>query len=186
MRWAADMIFQTRRNFDMRKEIYLSTNVLQALIIIVLVIAVAVVIYAKHGQKTDGSLPRALNNSANNAAHPGEQVDHLSATGEKMDTLKKPLPLLLDLGATKCIPCKMMAPILEELREEYRGRFEVVFIDIWENKEAISRYNVRVIPTQIFFNAGGKELFRHQGFYSKEQIIAKWKEYGINLEKQKN
>jgi thioredoxin 1 len=99
--------------------------------------------------------------------------------------VKKPVPLLLDLGATNCIPCKMMAPILDELREEYRGRFDVVFIHIFENKEAISRYNVRVIPTQIFFNAEGKELFRHQGFYSKEQIIVKWKEFGVNLEARK-
>jgi len=155
----------------MKKESYLSTNVLQAIIIIVLVIVVAVVLYAKHGQKAVGALPR--------------QPDHLSASGEKNGRFEKPLPLLLDLGATKCIPCKMMAPILDELREEYRGRFEVVFIDIWENKEAISEYNVRVIPTQIFFNAKGKELFRHQGFYSKEQIIAKWKEFGINLDTRK-
>ena len=165
----------------MRKEIHISNNVLQALIIIVLVIVVAFALYLKHGQKATGALPRPVNNSTNNAVHSEGQVNQLSSTGEKNGRVEKPIPLLLDLGATKCIPCKMMAPILKELREEYRGRFEVVFIDIWENKEAISRYNVRVIPTQIFFNAGGKELFRHQGFYSKEQIIAKWKEFGINL-----
>ena len=169
----------------MRKEIRISNNVLQALIIIVLVIVVAFVLYLKHGQKATGALPRPVNNSTNNAVHSEGQVNQLSSTGEKNGRVEKPIPLLLDLGATKCIPCKMMAPILEELREEYRGRFEVVFIDIWENKEAISRYNVRVIPTQIFFNAGGKELFRHQGFYSKEQIIAKWKEFGINLDVRK-
>ena len=169
----------------MRKEIHISNNVLQALIIIVLVIVVAFALYLKHGQKATGALPRPVNNSTNNAVHSEGQVNQLSSTGEKNGRVEKPIPLLLDLGATKCIPCKMMAPILEELREEYRGRFEVVFIDIWENKEAISRYNVRVIPTQIFFNAGGKELFRHQGFYSKEQIIAKWKEFGINLDVRK-
>ena len=169
----------------MRKEIHISNNVLQALIIIVLVIVVVFVLYLKHGQKATGALPRPVNNSTNNAVHSEGQVNQLSSTGEKNGRVEKPIPLLLDLGATKCIPCKMMAPILEELREEYRGRFEVVFIDIWENKEAISRYNVRVIPTQIFFNAGGKELFRHQGFYSKEQIIAKWKEFGINLDTRK-
>jgi len=169
----------------MRKEIRISNNVLQALIIIVLVIVVAFVLYLKHWQKATGALPRPVNNSTNNAVHSEGQVNQLSSTGEKNGRVEKPIPLLLDLGATKCIPCKMMAPILEELREEYRGRFEVVFIDIWENKEAISRYNVRVIPTQIFFNAGRKELFRHQGFYSKEQIIAKWKEFGINLDVRK-
>ena len=155
----------------MRKKIYLSNNVLQSLIIFVLVVIVAVILYTKHGQEADVSLPR--------------QLDHLSADGEKNGCFEKPLPLLLDLGATKCIPCKMMAPILDELREEYRERFDVVFIDIWENKEAIDRYKVHDIPAQIFFDAEGKELFRHQGFYSKEGIIAKWEEFGINLEARK-
>jgi len=169
----------------MRKKAFLSNNVLQALTIIVLVMVVAVVLYAKHGQKADGALPRPVNNSANDAGRPGEQVDNLSTTGEKNERFEKPLPLLLDLGATKCIPCKMMAPILDELREEYRGRFDVIFIDIWENKEAIDRYKVHVIPTQIFFDAQGKELYRHQGFYPKDEILRKWKELGINLNMEK-
>lgn len=90
-------------------------------------------------------------------------------------------PVLLDLGATKCIPCKMMAPILEELGEEYAGVMEVVFIDVWEKPEAGSRYGIQSIPTQIFFDAEGKELFRHEGFISKEDILAKWKELGVKL-----
>ncbi len=90
----------------------------------------------------------------------------------------KPLPKLVDLGAGKCIPCKMMAPILEGLRGEYEGRFDVIFIDVWENKLAGEQYGIRVIPTQIFFDAAGNELFRHEGFYSKEDILATWKEYG--------
>ena len=169
----------------MSKEVNVSNNVLQTLIIIVLVVIVAVVLYAKHGQKADGALPRPINDLTNSTAYLGEQIDHLSTTGEKNERFEKALPLLLDLGATKCIPCKMMAPILDELREEYRGQFDVIFIDIWENKEAIDRYKVHVIPTQIFFNAEGKELFRHQGFFSKENILAKWEEYGINLEARK-
>jgi thioredoxin 1 len=169
----------------MRKETYLSNNVLQGLIIIVLLVVVAVVLYAKHGQKADGALKGPVTNSANYAGHPGKQVDHLSARGEKNEGLKKPFPLLLDLGATKCIPCKMMAPILDELREEYRGQFDVIFIDIWENKEAIDRYKIHVIPTQIFFDAEGKELYRHQGFYPKDQILRKWKELGIHLDTEK-
>ena len=131
----------------MRKKAFLSNNVLQALTIIVLVMVVAVVLYAKHGQKADGALPRPVNNSANDAGRPGEQVDNLSTTGEKNERFEKPLPLLLDLGATKC---KMMAPILDELREEYRGRFDVIFIDIWENKEAIDRYKFTSSPRRYF------------------------------------
>jgi len=95
------------------------------------------------------------------------------------------LPRLLDLGADKCIPCKMMAPILEELREEYRGRFDVEFVDVWEDSSAARRHGVRMIPTQIFFDAAGKELFRHEGFFSREDILNKWKELGIDIEKER-
>ena len=89
------------------------------------------------------------------------------------------LPRLVDLGADKCVPCKMMAPILEELRAEQAGRFEVVFIDVWKNKEEAAKYGIDLIPTQIFYAADGRELFRHEGFFAKEEILAKWKELGI-------
>ena len=92
------------------------------------------------------------------------------------------LPRLVDLGADKCIPCKMMAPILEELREEYAGSLEVVFIDVWQSPDAGQKYGIGLIPTQIFYDASGKELFRHEGFFGKEEILAKWKELGIHLQ----
>jgi len=94
------------------------------------------------------------------------------------------LPKLLDLGAGKCIPCKMMAPILDELKEEYTGRLDVEFIDVWQNPDAASRHGVESIPTQIFFNAAGKELYRHQGFFAKEDILKKWEELGVDLTNQ--
>ncbi len=91
------------------------------------------------------------------------------------------LPRLVDLGAGKCIPCKQMKPILAELTQEYTGQFEVVFIDVWENKKAGEPYGIRMIPTQIFFAANGKELARHEGFMAKKDILAKWKELGVAL-----
>lgn len=78
------------------------------------------------------------------------------------------LPKLLDLGATKCIPCKMMAPILEELKKEYADKLKVEFIDVWQNEEAGKQYGVEMIPTQIFFDANDKELFRHTGFLARK------------------
>lgn len=95
-----------------------------------------------------------------------------------------PLPKLVDLGAHKCIPCKKMAPILEELKKEYAGRLEVEFIDVWqkENAKKAETYKIKLIPTQIFLSAKGKELWRHEGFLSKEDILAKWKELGVDLE----
>jgi len=94
------------------------------------------------------------------------------------------LPRLVDLGAGKCIPCKMMAPILEELNEEYADRMEVQVIDVWENPDAGREYKVNIIPTQIFYDASGKERFRHEGFYSKEDILEKCEELGFNLDKE--
>ena len=91
------------------------------------------------------------------------------------------LPRLVDLGADKCIPCKAMAPILEELKTAYAGRLQVEFIDVWKNKGAGEQYGVKAIPTQIFYAPDGRELFRHQGFFSREAILAKWSELGVNL-----
>ncbi len=91
------------------------------------------------------------------------------------------LPRLVDLGAGKCIPCKQMAPILEELKTEYVGRMEVEFIDVWKNPDAGKAYGIEVIPTQIFYDVSGKEVFRHVGFFGKEDILGKWKELGVDL-----
>lgn len=91
------------------------------------------------------------------------------------------LPKLIDLGADKCIPCKMMAPVLEALKKEYAGKLNVQFLDVWKNPDADKPYGIEMIPTQIFFDAAGKELFRHVGFFGKEDILAKWKELGVEL-----
>jgi len=91
------------------------------------------------------------------------------------------LPKLIDLGADKCIPCKMMAPILDDLKETLAGQLDVEFIDVWKNKERAGEYGIQMIPTQIFYAPDGKELFRHQGFFSKEDILAKWAELGYSF-----
>jgi thioredoxin 1 len=91
------------------------------------------------------------------------------------------LPRLLDLGADKCVPCKLMVPVLEELKKEYAGKLHVEFIDVWKDPDAGKKYGVEIIPTQIFFDPEGKELFRHSGFFGKADILAKWKELGTPL-----
>jgi len=77
---------------------------------------------------------------------------------------------MIDLGAGKCIPCKMMAPILAQAEIDYRGRATVAFIDVWELPEQAKRFNIRIIPTQIFFTAQGKEALRHEGFMDRAGI----------------
>ncbi len=91
------------------------------------------------------------------------------------------LPRLVDLGADRCVPCKMMAPILAELETEYAGRLDVQFIDVWKNPDAGEPYGIKLIPTQIFLAADGTELFRHEGFFAKDDILAKWRELGVTL-----
>ncbi len=114
------------------------------------------------------------------SADPGAAVS-TPATVATTTPATAPQPTLLDLGADKCIPCKMMAPILEELRQEYAGRMNVTFIDVWKNPDAAKPYGIQMIPTQIFMNADGRELYRHTGFFSKDDILAKWKELGVDV-----
>jgi thioredoxin 1 len=111
----------------------------------------------------------------------GDLAPATNAPASTNATAKAKLPRLVDLGAGKCIPCKKMAPILEELKKEQAGKLDVEFIDVWKDPEAGKPYKILIIPTQIFFDAKGKELFRHEGFYSKADILAKWKELGVEL-----
>lgn len=103
------------------------------------------------------------------------------AAAGKLPAATAELPRMVDLGAGKCIPCKMMKPILDDLKANYADHFTTVFIDVWENREAGKQYGIEVIPTQIFYDAEGKELFRHVGFYGKEEILGKWKELGVDV-----
>jgi thioredoxin 1 len=90
------------------------------------------------------------------------------------------LPKMVDVGAGKCVPCKMMKPILDDLKANYADHFVTQFIDVWENPDEGKKYGIEVIPTQIFYDAEGKELFRHTGFFGKEDILGKWKELGVD------
>lgn len=139
------------------------------LIVILLILAIAGVLVVK--KKT------AIPSSAGSVL--GVQAEELGAP--KGVTTGKPLPALIDLGSKSCIPCKMMAPILDELKSEYAGRMEVVFFDVREDKEAGDKYGIRMIPTQIFLSENGTEIFRHEGFISKEDILALWKKLGITF-----
>jgi len=88
-------------------------------------------------------------------------------------------PTVIDLGARSCIPCKKMAPILESLSGEYRNRASVLFIDVHENEDAAAKFRIQMIPTQIFFDAKGKEIKRHVGFMNKAEILKDLKAAGL-------
>ena len=141
----------------------------RVIIVVVLVCAIGAVLVMKRRKPQQEPDPaQVIAAETSDVAAPGRKPEATEA-----------LPRLVDLGAGKCIPCKMMAPILDELERSYAGVFDVEFIDIRETPDASEIYGVRLIPTQVFYDATGKELFRHEGFFSKEDILATWKEYGI-------
>jgi thiol-disulfide isomerase/thioredoxin len=87
--------------------------------------------------------------------------------------------MLMDLGATTCIPCKMMVPVMEELAKKLQGKVDIQFVDIQKRGDLAQKFKIFAIPTQIIFDKNGKELFRHEGFYPKDEILAKLKELGM-------
>jgi len=86
---------------------------------------------------------------------------------------------MVDLGAKKCIPCKMMAPILVKMEKQYEGKAAIVFIDVWEHREQARRFGIQAIPTQIFFDKTGREVYRHVGFMDEKAIVNQLKKMGI-------
>ncbi|MEZ7893013.1 MAG: thioredoxin domain-containing protein [Candidatus Wallbacteria bacterium] len=97
------------------------------------------------------------------------------------ETNLKPEFSLYEFGMGRCMQCKKMKPIIEELKNELNGKVDVKNHDISENKEIAEKYKVILIPTQIFLDSKENEIFRHEGFYPKEEITAKLKELGAKL-----
>ncbi len=91
----------------------------------------------------------------------------------------KGMVTMVDLGADSCIPCKMMMPIITKLEKAYRGKAAIVFIDVWKDKEPAKRFGIRAIPTQIFFDKDGKEVYRHTGFMGEADIVSQLKKMGV-------
>jgi thioredoxin 1 len=147
------------------------SNTIKIIIVAVLALAIILVVILKQTTTPNGEAPVDVQNQAN------------TNNNEKSPNSPpaKAIPRLVDVGARTCIPCKMMAPILEGLKKEYAGRLQVDFLDLSINPDYAGQYKVRVIPTQIFYDASGRELFRHEGFYSKEDILAKFKQLGVDL-----
>ncbi len=104
--------------------------------------------------------------------HSGTYTDFNELPVEGMVTM-------IDLGAKKCIPCKMMAPILQKMEKQYDGRAAIVFIDVWEHREQARRFGIRAIPTQIFYDSDGKEVSRHVGFMSEADIVKTLSKLGV-------
>jgi thioredoxin 1 len=139
----------------------------------VLCLLFAVMIYA-------GSRPKQVETStAINAPAP---VTIGAQTAIKV--VKKYKVTFVELGSVKCVPCKMMVPIMKEIEEKYGAEVQVIFHDVWteEGRPYAEKLGIRGIPTQVFLDENGKEFYRHMGYYPMEQIIPILKKQGVKVE----
>ena len=114
---------------------------------------------------------------------PSQSTPVVPAQSSRTVSLKEALsngkPTLAEFGASTCIPCKQMKPILEQLAVEYEGKLNVVIVEVYEQMELTRYYGIMTIPTQIVFDGNGKKVTQHVGLWPKEQIIAQLKKMGI-------
>lgn len=93
-----------------------------------------------------------------------EQTKHDESTKSEQITF-------VELGSVNCVPCRQMQPVMKSIEEKYKGKVEVVFHDVWKDKNQAQKYGIQLIPTQVFLDEKGNEFFRHEGFFSEEEII---------------
>jgi thioredoxin 1 len=86
----------------------------------------------------------------------------------------------IELGSVNCVPCKMMQPIMREVEAIFPRDVEVVFHDVWteKGKPYATQFKIKVIPTQVFLDAKGREFFRHEGFFPRDDLVRLLKEHG--------
>lgn len=165
-------------------------------IVILLIVVVATVILVKNRTKREKttekivveekvSLPKISNLDVLKKPEEAKiEKDVAIEASKPLNPLDKALrsgkPTVLDLGAGYCVPCQMMKPIFEELEREYKGKANIILLEISEYQNLANRYRVRVIPTQIFFDKEGNTYWRHEGFLAKGEIIKKLRELGVN------
>jgi len=104
--------------------------------------------------------------------------ENLIISDEQLDFSKHKVTFI-ELGADRCIPCKAMQPVMREIAQEYKGTIQVVFYDVWKTPKYAKDYGIQMIPTQVFIDKNGEEIFRHVGFFPKEDIIKMLKEKRI-------
>jgi thioredoxin 1 len=95
----------------------------------------------------------------------------------------KPKITFVELGSVNCIPCKKMQPIMKSVEKKYGGQIKVIFYDVWQpdQKKYAQQYGIKLIPTQVFLDEKGKEIFRHEGYYAEEEIDKLLKSKGLKI-----
>ncbi len=97
--------------------------------------------------------------------------------------IDKQLVTFVELGSVKCIPCRQMQPVMKAIERKYGDQVKVVFHDVWTDggRSSAEKYDIRLIPTQVFLDANGKEFFRHEGFYPEEEIHKLLQKRGLKI-----
>jgi thioredoxin 1 len=95
----------------------------------------------------------------------------------------KPIVTFIELGSVNCIPCKQMQPVMKSIESKYGSQVKVVFYDVWkpEQKQYAQKYGIQLIPTQVFLDVNGKEIFRHEGFFPEKEIDQLLQKKGLKL-----
>lgn len=99
-------------------------------------------------------------------------LNYAQGTGAKNTGQSKPGITFIELGSVNCIPCKQMQPVMKAIEKKYGDQIRVIFYDVWKDdqKQYASKYGIKLIPTQVFLDASGREIKRHEGFYSEKDI----------------
>ena len=95
------------------------------------------------------------------------------------ETVQIPVEGMVDLGADRCVPCKMMAPIIAKVKKDYEDRAAIIFLDVWKDPGLGKKFGIRAIPTQIFYDRDGKEVYRHLGFMDEKSMVAALQKLGV-------
>lgn len=155
----------------------MKTNIRWIVPILVL-LAVGGIVISKSGRK-NAALPPPSSSQETDPAVCDTIADAAAPETSAPTAEKTALPRFLELGSVGCRPCDMMVPILEELRKEYQGQLSVEFYDVRIDPTPARQFGIRVIPTQIFLDSRGKEVFRHEGYFPKENILPILAQMGV-------
>jgi thioredoxin 1 len=87
----------------------------------------------------------------------------------------------VELGSVNCVPCRMMQPVMKNIESKYGPQVKVIFYDVWkeDQKKHAAEYGIRLIPTQVFLDRNGKEVFRHEGFFPEALIDSLLAKHGL-------
>jgi len=118
---------------------------------------------------------------AESSPEAGNKASAVISNDEKSD---QPLITFIELGSVNCIPCKKMQPIMKAIEKKYAGQVKVIFYDVWkpDQKKYAQEYGIRLIPTQVFLDKEGKEIFRHEGFFPESEIDMFVQNHGLKRE----